>query len=401
MADRTVPRLPKLRELTKLQALLLLGGAFVFAWAVRFALRTDVYVDRTPSAPEGAVLAATIDRTSSDWPAFEAALPEKARQALAVASGLESVTLFAVQGDGGALQWWTVEALSSVNERTGRKRLRLVPNGTDVVGEILLGGRRVPFEASIENGRFQARVGRDFRGLSLKPNPFDKGRRLRNPMHLQNAYIEKPSGVSWSRVAGLLGPQLQRFQPQASLWSLPGRMELSLSASETHAISPFILYYRPRYGSSLEGPRLEEHARGLLAETDPIGFEVALPDDTEMIELRRDPDSVLTTRKEVNIYGQRAQLRAPGGEHRMEIFYANDGEAWLSNDLGLIQAALTGNVGAELPTDACETAGKDGFAAFSGKSLDSLALFRGLKRMTFSIHNMESGMFTTCGYFTP
>lgn len=401
MADRTVPRLPKLPELTKLQALLLLGGAFVFAWTVRFALRTDVFVDRTPSAPEDAVLAATIDRTSPDWPAFEASLPEGARQALAVAADLESVTLFAVPGESGELLWWTVEALSSVNERTGRKRLRLVPEGTDVVGELLLGGRRVPFEANVEAGRFQARIGRDFRGLSLDANPFDRGRRLRNPMHMQNAYIEKPSGVSWGRAASLLGPQLQRFQPQAGLWSLPGRMELSLSASETHAISPFILYYRPRYGSSLEGPRLEEHARGLLAETDPIGFEVTLPDDTEMIELRRDPDSVLTTRKDVNRYGQRAQLRAPGGEHLMEIFYTNDGEAWLSNDLGLIQAAFTGNVGAELPSDACETPGKDGFAAFSGKSLESMPLLMGLKRMTFSIHNMESGMFTTCGYFTP
>src|SRR5688572_22559607 len=111
MADRTVPRLPKLPELTWLQALLLLGGAFVFAafiWGVR---RYDVYTDRSPSAPEGSVIAATIDRTSPDWPAFEAKLPEKARQAMSVAGDLKSVTLFAVPGMGPDLDWWTVEAL--------------------------------------------------------------------------------------------------------------------------------------------------------------------------------------------------------------------------------------------------------------------------------------------------
>jgi len=400
MPDRTVPR-PKLHELTKLQALLLLGGAFVFAALIRGVRHYDFFVDRSPSAPEGAVLAATIDRNSEDWPAFEAKLPEKARQALFVAGDLKSVTLFAIPGAGDELEWWTVEAMSAITERTGRKRLRLVPKGTSIVGELKLGGRMVPFEASVSRGLFQARVGRDFRGLSLKANPFDKGRRLLNPMYMQSAYLEKPSGVSWDRAADLLTPQLQRFQPQAGLWSLPGRMELSLSASETHAISPFVLYYRPRYGTSLEGPLLEEHAKGLLAESDPIGFEVALPDDTEMIELRRDPDSVLTVRKKVGQFGERAQMRAPGGTHTMEIFYADDGEAWMSNDLGLIQAAIAGNVGAEQPAGDCEVGGRDGFAAFSGKSLESMPLLKGMERLTFSIHNIESGVFTTCGYFTP
>lgn len=412
MADRTVPRLPKLPELapwrgtrstglTWLQALLLLGGAFVFATLIWGTRRYDFYVDRTPSAPEGALLAATIDRTSPDWPAFEAKLPEKARQALFVAGDLKSVTLFAVPGTGPDPDWWTVEALSSVNERTGRKRLRLVPKGTNVVGVLMLGGREVPFEATVSRGLFQARVGRDFRGLSLPANPFDKGRRLLNPMYLQTAYLEKPSGVSWGRSADLLAPQLQRFQLQAGLWRLPGRMELTVSASETHALSPFVLYYRPKYGKSLEGPLLEEYAKALLAESDPVGFEVMLPDDTEMIELRREPDAVLTTRKKVNTFGERAQLRAPGGEHMMEIFYADDGEAWMSNDLGYIQAGIGGNVGASQPVGACEVGGRDGFAVFSGKSLESMPLLRGVDRLTFSIHNMESGMFTTCGYFTP
>jgi len=379
-----------------------LGGAFVFASLGWAALRYDLVVDRTPAVPDDAVLAATIlDRRSEDWLAFEAKLPEKARQALSQAGDLASVTLFAVPGAGIELDWGLLEALSAVTERTGRKKIRLVSKGTSAVGRVSLGGRDVPFQASVTRGLVQARVGRDFLGPSFTSNPFAKGRRHLAPMYMQSSYVEKPSGVSWNRAAGLLGMQLQRFQPQAVLWSLPGRMELAVSASETDGLSPFVLYYRPESGVSLSGPALEIYAKALLAESDPIGFEVALPDDSSMVELRRDPDSVLTVRKRVNRFGERAQLSAPGSSHKMEIFYADDGEAWMSTELGLIQASIAGNVGSEGTPGACEDGGKDGFADFSGKSIEYWPMFRGMERLTFSIHNIESGMFTTCGYFTP
>ena len=399
MADRTVPRLPKLPELTWLQALLLLGGAFVFSLLIWGSRRYDLYVDRTPSAPENSILAATIDLTSPDWAAFETKLPEKAREALFVAAGLKSATLFAVPDGQGDLQWWTVEALSSVNERTGRKRLRLVPKGTTAVGILKLGDRTVPFEVEVGRGRFEARIGKDFLGPTFESNPFARGRRHLAPLHMQELYLEKPSGTSWGVVTTLLSGQLQRFQPQASLWSLPGRMELAVSASETEGLAPFVLYYRPEHGISLSGPALETYARGLLAEADPVGFEVTLPDDTQMVELRREPDAVVTTRRNVGVYGERAQLHTPGSDQKMEIFYADDGEAWMSTDLGLIQASIMGNIGAERDLDSCEQGGKDGYADFSGQTLASWPLFKGMDRMTFSIHNIESGMFTTCGYF--
>lgn len=401
MQDRTVPRLPKLPELTKLQALLLLGGAFVFGMGIWAACRYDIFVDRTPSAPKGAVLAATLDRTVPFWSDFEAVLPEKARQALAVTEGLDTVTLFAVPGVGGGLDWWTVEALSAVTERTGRKRLRLVPRGTAVVGEIRLDGRSVPFQASVSLGRFQARVGRDFRGPTFRANPFDKGRRQLVPLQGQTAYLEKPSGVIWNGASAYLSSNLQRFQPLAGLWSLPGRLEFFVSASDTQTLNDFVLYYRPQHGGSLAGPSLEIHAKALLAETDPIGFEVALPDDTEMTELRREPDAVLTVRKPVHSFGTRAQMKAPGGTRQMEIFYADDGEAWLSNELELIQASIMANVGGHEASGDCEEGGRHGFAAFSGKSLESWPYFKGLDRLTISLHDIESGMFTTCGYFAP
>ncbi|HJV32706.1 MAG TPA: hypothetical protein VJ694_01640, partial [Patescibacteria group bacterium] len=194
---------------------------------------------------------------------------------------------------------------------------------------------------------------------------------------------------------------LQRFQPLAGLWKLPGRIELSLSASETGALSPFVLYYRPVFGRGLEGPQLEAYAKALLAESEPVGFDVTMPDDTKMIEVRREPDAVQTTRKHVNRFGERAQMRVPGGTQKLEIFYADDGEAWMSSDLDLIQASIMGNVTADLPQGACETGGEAGFAAFSGKNLESWPFFRDFTRLTFSMHSLESGMFTMCGYFTP
>lgn len=401
MAARTLPRLPKLPKLSKLQALLLLGGAFVFGAAILGACRYDLYVDRSPAAPESSLFAATIDRASQNWLTFEPKLPERARQALSNAGSLKSVTLFAVPGAGSEPEWGLVEALSAVTERTARKKLRLVPKGTTVVGHIRLDGRQVPFQATITEGLIQARVGQDFRGLSFDSNPFSDTRRLLAPMHGQTGYVEKPEGVSWNHAADLLGAQLQRFQLQAGLWTLPGRLELAISASETHAMNPLVLYYRPKHGGSLAGPTLETYAKALLAESDPVSFEVSLPDDTEMIELRREPDSVLTTRKHVNQFGERAQLKAPGGRHQMEIFYAETGEAWLSDDLNRIQASIMALVSVGRPKEACEVGGRDGFVAISGKSMISWPFFVGFDRMTFSFHNMESGVFTTCGYFSP
>lgn len=402
MADRTVPRLPKLPELTKLQALLLLGGAFVFVAFASISLNYAVVVDRTPGVPAGAVAAATLlDRSSEYWRVFEAKLPEPARQALAQAGDARTVTLFAVPGSDGSLQWGLSEALSAVSDRTGRKTLRLVPKGTSAVGYVQVDGRIVPFEVSVGRGLVRARVGRGFRGPTFSPNPFDKGRRQLSSMYMQMAYLEKPSGVSWRPAAGLLASHLQRFQPLAELWQLPGRIELSLSASETGALSPFVLYYRPEFGRGLEGPRLEAHAKALLAESEPVGFDVTLPDDTKMIEVRREPDAVQTTRKHVNRFGERAQMRVPGGSQKLEIFYADDGEAWMSSDLDLIQASIMGNIDAGRSQDACETGGAAGFASFSGKSLESWPLFRDFNRLTFSLHSLESGLFTMCGYFTP
>jgi hypothetical protein len=126
-----------------------------------------------------------------------------------------------------------------------------------------------------------------------------------------------------------------------------------------------------------------------------------MPDDTQLVELRREPDAIQTVRKSVNHFGERAQMAAPGGSHTMEIFYADDGEAWLSDDLDLIQASIMGSISSANSSGACETGGAGGFAALSAKKLESWPFFKNLERLTFSIHSLESGLFTICGYFAP
>jgi len=399
MAARTLPRLPKLPKLSKLQALLLLGGAFVFASVACAAGRYTIVVDRTPSAPEDAVLAVTIpDRGTEDWRAFEAHLPEEARSALSQVPADQSATLFAVSDGGSGLRWGLIEALSSISPRSGKKAYRLVPRGMTGIGFIALGGRSAPLRLYVEKGLFRAEIGQTYRGPVLPKDPFAKKRRLLSPSHVQNIYIEKPAEVSWEGSADLLGMELQRFQGLPLLWKLPGRVEMSVSASETDAIRSFVMYYRPQSGGNLAGPNLESYARQLLSEAHPVGYKVTLPDDTNMVELRLDPDSVETSRNKVRQFGQRARLSIPGSDSMIDIFYADDGEAWMSSQLSLIQGAIMGNIGAVAEESACDARESAGFASFSGDSLDNWPLFSSLARLTFNIHNIETGLFTTCGY---
>jgi hypothetical protein len=272
-----------------------------------------------------------------------------------------------------------------------------VPDGTDAVGFAVIGGTTVPFSATFDEGGFRARVGRDFLGPDFHANPFALGRRLKAAMPDQTTYLEKPAGVSWKFAAGPFGDALQRFRAFSELWMLPGRVEVTLSATQTHAINPFVLYYRPTHGRGLEGPQLESVGKALLAEAEPVGFIVTMPDASKMTELRREPDAVRIDRKPVNGFGTRATLRLPGSERRLEIFYADDGEAWLSDDLGRIQGAIMDNITTEDPNGVCEK-GREGYAEMKGPVLSLHPDVPTLKRLTFGLEDVESGLFTICGY---
>lgn len=396
----TAKILPKLPKLTKLQALLLLGGALVFvalAWTTR---RYDVFVDRTASAPEDAVFAATIDRASRDWADFETSLPEGPLQALAMAADARRPTVFAVRdAEGTGLQWGVVEAMNARTEHGGRKKIRLVPKGTFAVGFVRMNGRDMPFKAFGGQGVLRADVGVTYRGLTTGPGALSDHRRMIAPMNAQTAYLEKPAGASWKSVSSLFETGLQRFRGQAGLWSLPGRIELASSASGTvSGLSPFVLYYRPSARSDEAAAVLEAFSRRILAEAGPVGFEVTLPDGTKMTELRLEPDAVRSVRKEVRAYGYRLTMSSPTGGHATEAFFDKNGEVWLSTSLGLIQAAMIGSIESSSPTSTCESGGRGGYAEFSGPFASPWPYFNGFEKMTVSIHDLETGMFTICAY---
>lgn len=406
MAALTLPKLPKLRELTRLQALLLLGGAFVFGACAWASGRYELIADRSASVPESAVLAVSVPRRTEDWIALETILPEPAKQALSQAEPDRSATIFAVSDQDGSLQWGLREAMDSIPPGSIKKTYRLVPKNTAAVGFVRLDGRRVPFEASLFSGGLRLTVGRAFRGPTLKANPFAPGRRLNRPMPDQIAYLEKPAGVSWSRIIGPLGAQLQRFQALAGVWSLPGRVEMTISASKkAEVLSPFTLYYRPENGSVSQKHALDPFARELLSEVSPETVAVQLPDKSKMTELRQNTASVLM-KSTPTPHGEVARYSVPNGHGGLAAFYDQTGENWLSTELGFVEAAILGNINDSATGTVCETSGQDGFVSIQqdenghwpSEIVQSWPYFDGMKRFTVSINSLESGLLTICGY---
>jgi hypothetical protein len=189
---------------------------------------------------------------------------------------------------------------------------------------------------------------------------------------------------------------MQRFQALSSFWSLPGRVELSVSASSTDAVlQPFTLYYRPI--GSVKTPRsvLENYAKRILADASPQPFDFKLPDGSHMQELRRDPASVRTSVKQ-NQFGSVVKFSYPNQPEGLDSYYMKSGEAWLTTDLGLVEATYMGKVGSTKATDVCHQGGAGGYAMIPGSFLP---FSTGFKALTVTIHSLETGMLTICGYY--
>ncbi|HTK04709.1 MAG TPA: hypothetical protein VL500_03935 [Candidatus Eisenbacteria bacterium] len=397
-----VPSLPKLKaiKLTKLQALLLLGGAFVLAGAGWLLLNDRLVLDATSEAPASSLLvlqflpkkAGTAEEEASRK--FLAALPPEAQSAAAQAAPGRTVILFATPGQGDALQWGTLETQDA--RQQGRPVWRLVPKKDGAIGSVTIDGRKQPLEAVFGEDSTMFRIGRTYRGLLGDGPALGGGRRMRMAFNQEMFYLEKPEGASWEGATGLLGPQMQRFPALSSFWTLPGRTELFVSASRTDAVfQPFSLYYRP--AASLPMPRttLEKYAKELLADALPHPIDIQLPDGSHMQELRHDAGGVVADQKQ-NQFGDIVKYTYPGEKTALYAFYAKDGEAWLTTDMNLIQAILLATVGAAAPGDACHKGGQGGFASVPGTLLP---IQNGFKNLTVSIHSLETGLFTICGYY--
>lgn len=397
-----VPSLPKLKaiKLTKLQALLLLGGAFALAAAVWIPLNERLVLDTTSEAPASSLLAfqflpghagVLADEGSRK---FLAALPPEAQQAAARAVPGQSLTLFATPGQGEALQWGTLETLDA--RPAGKPVWRLIPKKDGVIGFMTIGGRKQPLEAVFGQEYSMFRIGQAYRGVLGDGPTMNGGRRMRLQLNQDMFYLEKPEGASWERVSALLDSQMQRFPALSGFWSLPGRMELFVSATHTDSVfQPFSLYYRPIGGQALPRTALENGAKELLADALPHQIEIQLPDGSHMQELRHDAGGVETDQKQ-NQFGDIVKYSYPGEKTALYGFYAKDGEAWLTTDVNLVQAILMGTVGAAAPADECHRGGHAGFASIPGSLLPIQTDFTDL---TVSVHNLETGLFTICGYY--
>lgn len=401
MAAPTLQKLPKLRELTKLQALLPLGGAFVFAVGLLFYTHRLV-LDTSPTAPpQSEIILSFLNReeaflSTPAWQRFVAALPDEARAAVSQAVPSHSATLFAVRSPKGALQWGLVEALSTSRGQSQEPKWRLVPREVDAVGQLRVDGHTQPISVHFDHKMARFEIGRRYRGMLANPEPFAFGRKLIRSIDQEAVHLEKPTGVSWGQSPVMLQQTMQRFKGLTDPWTWPGRVELAVSASSTgETLFPFLMYYLPTVGQKNVANEVESFVRNLLAQASPQTMNVTLPDDSVMLELRHDPEAV---QKETlrNPYGQLFRFTTPGKDQKILVFHAAIGETWISNDVQLIQAGLLDNMNALTPNTACDKDGAGGFATFSGTSV---AAYGNFSKVNVTVKNLETGLFTVCGYY--
>lgn len=396
-----VPSLAKLKtiKLTKLQALLLLGGAFVSVVGIWTVTHYHFLRDTTPQVPANSVLAlrfmpiGPVSRFEAKRQKIVSVLPLEAQQAINLAGQGQAWTLFAVPGEEGSLQWWILEAMNSTPQ--GRPVWRLVSNDVDAVGFVLIGGRKQPIKATFGSDHATFRIGRAFSGF-LGAGPVSGKGRMNVVPHQDTLYLEKPEGASWGTVPSLIGQKMQRFEALSAFWALPGRVELSVSASGTEAVlQPFTLYYRPI--ASVKTPRslLENYAKRVLADAFPQPIEVKLPDGSLMQELRRDPVSVQSSMKK-NLFGNVVKFTYPNQKEGLDGFYMDSGESWLTTDLTLVEAAYMGKFSATDANDVCHRGGAGGYAMIPGSFLPFSS---GFTAMSVTIHSLETGLLTMCGYY--
>lgn len=388
-------------KLRGLQALLPLGGAFVFAVGLLFYTHRLV-LDTSPTAPPQSEIVLSILRRDSaylstaPWQRFLTSLPKEAGFAVSQAVPGQTATLFAVRSQDGVLQWGLVEALSTSRGQSQEPKWRFVPRKTDAVGTLRIEGQAQPISAYFEPKLVRFEIGREYRGILPNSEPFAFGRKLIRSIDQQTVHLEKPTGVSWGQSPAVLQQTMQRFKGLTDPWTWPGRVELAVSASSTgETLYPFLMYYLPTVGQTSVAKDVDSFARNLLAQASPQAMKVNLPDDSVMLELRHDPESV--QKQELrNPYGKLFLYTTPGKSQKILVFHADIGETWVSNDMQLIQAGLLDNLNALTPSTACDKDSAGGFATFSGTSV---AAFGQYFKVNVSLRNLETGLFTLCGYY--
>ncbi len=365
-------------------------------WCVNLRLVSDA----SAQVPPDAIASFTLVRTdaaflrSPAWTRFLDAVPSEAAQALKYAAPGRPLTVFAVSDAQGVLNWQLLETMNAQAPKSAK--WRWIPRSAQAYGFIVVDHRPQPFTATFQAKTAMFEVGLGYRGVLSDPQPFNAGRRLIQPMTEQIAHLEKPAGVVWSGVPGVLRQSLQRFKALSDPWSWPGHVEVTVSASSTgNTLLPFVLYYHPTPAEPASDKKIDDFAKNLLADAVPQTEKINLPDHTQMVELRRDPDSIKKTEYK-NRFGQLLKFVAPGNPFYLSVFHADVGETWASTDLSLIQAALLSNVGSQAPTSACEKGGAGGYASFAGALLPGLGRF---SLIAISLRNLETGMFTICGYY--
>ncbi len=401
MVEPRLPKPPRPSGLSRLQALLLLGGALVFG-SYAFFRTYRLALDASSAAPQEAEITLSVLRdgdvffSEPAWTRFSTAVFGEGATPVGAAQNIRPILLYAVRDNDGILRWTSVDRSRLSENQALKPKIRFVRRDVDAIGNLRIAGTTQPVHAFFRPDSVRLVIGRDYRGLTFRPEPFSRGRRLNQPIKEESARLEKPSSVSWGSFPNVFQNHLQRFTPLVEPWQWPGRVELAVSASSTkEVLSPFVLYYKPSVGEKNVAKKVEDFAKNLLSQASPQTLLVQLPDATKMSELRDDPGA-LHKEETPTRFGTLARYSSRGNLERLAVFYANEGEFWISTDVALIQEALLANVQATPSTDACLQDRGEGFASFSAWKSSEFGAF---STYSVSLKHVVPGLFTLCGYY--
>jgi hypothetical protein len=451
----------KFRKLSKTKALLLSGGALCSVFLAWFLATHRPVLDPAPAFTDRVLGAVTFIGRPDGVEALVAKLPEGALGPLEEAGFAEGnrLTLFAYLARDGSIRWGGIERCripahgpssgaigrglcsfgpqdhfdaialgvhpEADDPRPAKRWIRRSADGFGVFfpsfAAYLTGlqpgspareapFRSLPFLLDVSSGGFKLTAGMAYRGLALDDS-FGR-RKLRLPADFPGKALHfySPSQAVTGRLFGQVAPFMQRHAGFADFPSvMGGSFEAVVSATAPgDALNPFIFY---RFGRPLDEGRtatIVESLKNALGELFPAERLMRMDDGTEAVELGNGRSDITVVRRDLSV-GTLYRFTDKAGNPLLALFDDHEGSAWISSSVDHLQSVMLINVGAvDTRTERACRFGleKPGFRLVPGAvggvpGMDDkiLSVFSQNTAIDVVINNLETGLFTICGYF--
>ncbi len=375
---------------------LLLGGVFGIGLLAWFALTHKAVALPYDALPKETVAAVTVFGTGEDRQETLTRFTQATSTTLPTGMDTHSnVTFYAVrEGDG--LSWRVVETKPTLNP----SMLDVVPSNDEGVGfGIGADGRRLPISLDIDENRVLARIGYAPRGYLKEPRALDRGPSLASQLSDKaRMYVSMRSPAQdglvpdLGRLSGLVG-------------SLQGPTEIMLGQSEpTIPLQHFLI--RTIFTNPTEAHRIDSALKDILGRADPHKDALQLEDQSSMTELRLSTSAVKLDERAIST-GTIKRFVSPYGRASITVFTDHAGTAWISDQSATLQGFITA-----LSSETSERADEcipmapalstllypQNIDAYTHPLNNWKSLLTLFERVSFSVVDTESGLFTVCGY---